>query len=503
MVEHGGVPQTIQVAVIGAGMAGLAAARELVSLGLSVAVFDEGLDPGGRARSSQLPIDTPRGPLPICEWVEQLADEVVRGGAKLFLESAVLGQFADRTLAVLRKDRVETVRADAVVYATGARTDGLLFSGWTRPQVITAEAARRLAVTDRVALGRRGVIVGYVDESLALARELVACGVDEVVIVRADHPVEDIPGAADCLAGRPEVMHDWVIREAHGGRLMTHVTLVHRQTGQVIQHPCDFVVLNHLVTPAIEGLQLAGARFVYELALGGWVPLYDRGLRTTVTGVYVAGSVTGVESPEVDLLSGLIAGLTVASDLTNTFKENGANPARTGPEVGIAGEVEALWDRIRAASPERKVQARERIFGAFAHANRSTEGNAWSRDGFHPYKAVAHVHRTSTRTVEPWVVVCRCEDNNLADIRTALRQGARSPDDVKRLTRCGMGLCQWRACRTLVSEVISETLGIPMDGVPFPNVRFPLRPVSLGLLTAGAVEDGTVRSVLSEVEDNV
>ena len=79
-------------------------------------------------------------------------------------------------------------------------------------------------------------------------------------------------------------------------------------------------------------------------------------------------------------------------------------------------------------------------------------------------------------------IVCRCEDITLGDVEHAVELGAETFDDVKRLTRGGMGLCQGKTCRTVISQIIAQLKGEPVAAVPVPNFRMPLRPVTMGYL---------------------
>ena len=75
------------------------------------------------------------------------------------------------------------------------------------------------------------------------------------------------------------------------------------------------------------------------------------------------------------------------------------------------------------------------------------------------------------------LIICRCEEVALGEIRKAIREGAYSVDAVKRMTRAGMGLCQNKTCFNLIVQLIHEETEIPMkDLVPF-TVRPPVRPV--------------------------
>ncbi len=79
-------------------------------------------------------------------------------------------------------------------------------------------------------------------------------------------------------------------------------------------------------------------------------------------------------------------------------------------------------------------------------------------------------------------IICRCEDLTLRDIQAAIAAGAHTIDELKRLTRCGMGPCQGKTCRALVAEQLTRTLGVPIAELSLPTFRQPTKPVKLALL---------------------
>ena len=78
------------------------------------------------------------------------------------------------------------------------------------------------------------------------------------------------------------------------------------------------------------------------------------------------------------------------------------------------------------------------------------------------------------------IIVCRCEDITLAEIRKAIADGYRTIDEIKRVTRAGMGPCQGRTCRTLIAQELSRHYKIPMGEILMPTFRPPVKPVKLG-----------------------
>ncbi|HZK49187.1 MAG TPA: (2Fe-2S)-binding protein [Thermoleophilia bacterium] len=81
-------------------------------------------------------------------------------------------------------------------------------------------------------------------------------------------------------------------------------------------------------------------------------------------------------------------------------------------------------------------------------------------------------------------IICRCEDVTLEEIRAQIAAGRHTIDEIKRLTRCGMGPCQGRTCRTLVAGEIARAVGVDVAEVALPIFRPPLKPVKLGVLLA-------------------
>lgn len=76
------------------------------------------------------------------------------------------------------------------------------------------------------------------------------------------------------------------------------------------------------------------------------------------------------------------------------------------------------------------------------------------------------------------IIICRCEEITQREIEEAIEDGANTFNEVKRFTRCGMGLCQGRTCRVRIEKMIQEiTKNLPRQA----TYRQPVRPVNLGI----------------------
>ena len=80
------------------------------------------------------------------------------------------------------------------------------------------------------------------------------------------------------------------------------------------------------------------------------------------------------------------------------------------------------------------------------------------------------------------IIICRCEDITRERILACIADGYETLDEIKRITRAGMGSCQGSTCRNLIASELSRAYGLPMEEILMPTFRPPVRPVSLGAL---------------------
>jgi bacterioferritin-associated ferredoxin len=86
------------------------------------------------------------------------------------------------------------------------------------------------------------------------------------------------------------------------------------------------------------------------------------------------------------------------------------------------------------------------------------------------------------RHESPDTIICRCEDVTVEEVREIIARGYETPDEIKRLSRCGMGQCQGRTCRLLLLGEIAAATGKSVADIPMSTFRPPTKPVKLGLL---------------------
>ena len=84
--------------------------------------------------------------------------------------------------------------------------------------------------------------------------------------------------------------------------------------------------------------------------------------------------------------------------------------------------------------------------------------------------------------VQPPSYLDRPERMAARSLSSLLNDGPAHPDQIKRLTRAGMGQCQGRRCRDQVACLLAQEQGMPLAFVPVASFRAPVRPVPLGIL---------------------
>ena len=93
------------------------------------------------------------------------------------------------------------------------------------------------------------------------------------------------------------------------------------------------------------------------------------------------------------------------------------------------------------------------------------------------------------RAYEAQTIICRCSDITLEKIRDLIEAGYETFDEIKRITRVGMGPCQGKTCSQLVMREIASYTGKSLVEQYTQTTRPPAIGVRLELIAKGAHED--------------
>jgi len=87
------------------------------------------------------------------------------------------------------------------------------------------------------------------------------------------------------------------------------------------------------------------------------------------------------------------------------------------------------------------------------------------------------------------VIVCRCSDVTMKELRDLIDEGYHTFEEIKRITRIGMGPCQGKTCGQIVLRELSKATGKPITELKFQTNRPPIVGVKLNLIAEEARHD--------------
>lgn len=314
----------IEVAIVGAGPAGLSAAIAAASAGAQVTVIDEDNAPGGQLFNqihkffgSKRHKAGVRG----TRIGRELLDEVERLGVEVMLNTAVWGIFEDNVLALAREDGSEKVQARKVILASGATENALSFPGCTLPGVMGAGAAQVMVNVHRVLPGSKFLMVGSGNVGLIISYQLLQAGAAVVGVVEAAPTIGGYGVHAAKLrrAGVP-VYVCTTISKAEGAEHVESAILARvdenwkEVPGSEWEVAVDCICLAVGLSPQTELAWLAGCQFAYVPQLGGHIPMHDENMRAA-EGIYVCGDLAGIEEASTAMEEGKLAGIAAAESL--------------------------------------------------------------------------------------------------------------------------------------------------------------------------------------------
>lgn len=300
--------ETFDVAVIGAGAAGLAAAAVTAAAGKTTIVIDREDRPGGILRQcihNGFGLRYFKEELTGPEYAEQAAEKAEKAGANLRLGATVLDmkKEPDGTLLLLvlsPGDGVRKIRSLAVILAMGCRerNRGNLAIPGSRPAgVFTAGAAQKLLNMEGILPGKKAVIVGSGDIGLIMARRLRWSGIKvEAVVEIMPYPAGLTRNIVQCLNdfGIPLYLEHSVVnilgRERVEGVEVAPLKDGIPQTERKFHIDCDTVLFSVGLIPENELSSRVGVAL--NPSTGG--PLVDSGYETGVPGIFAAGNVLHV-----------------------------------------------------------------------------------------------------------------------------------------------------------------------------------------------------------------
>jgi len=313
------------VAIIGAGPAGLSAAVESAKAGAKTTLINEYIEPGGQLTKQIHKFfgssDHKAGVRGI-DIATLLFKEINELKVEMMMGATVWSIFNSNILGIVYNGKNEMLRANKIILATGASENPLAFPGWTIPGVMGGGAAQTMINLQRVLPGERVLMVGAGNVGLIVAYQLLQAGAEVVAVVEALPYVGgySVHAAKIARAGVP-ILTSHTVKMAHGQEKVEGATIaeVDKRWKPVVgtekELEVDTICIAVGLTPLAELAWLVNCRFIWVGNLGGYVPLYDEKMETTVRGFYVAGDAAGIEEASTAMEEGRIAAISAVETL--------------------------------------------------------------------------------------------------------------------------------------------------------------------------------------------
>jgi NADPH-dependent 2,4-dienoyl-CoA reductase/sulfur reductase-like enzyme len=430
----------VEILVVGAGPAGLAAATAAANAGAQVTVLDDNPHPGGQIWREGVPSairarNTAR---------EQALREFRESKASLLSGRRVIDAPQRRSVRsfVDATGGIETFPWDRLIVATGARERFLPFPGWTLPGVFGAGGLQALVKDGYSVSGKRVVVAGTGPLLLAVAAHLKEYGAKVLTVAEQASLRTILPFAAKLWSHPGKFLQG--IRYRADLRTVSyrtgcwpvaaegadHLTAVRLTDGtNTWTERCDLLACGFHLVPNTELAELFSCRLEEGFVAVG----PDQ--QTSIKDIYCVGEPTGIAGVDAAVVQGKIAGL-------------------------------AATNNMAAAKLLFRSRDRERAFGRGLDR--------------------AFALRSELRSLaQPETVVCRCEDVCYSQL-----QSRPSWTDAKLQTRCGMGPCQGRICGPALQTLF---------GWRNTSVRPPIFPVPLSALLTAAAPTPNERPHLQEI----
>ncbi|KXF75438.1 FAD/NAD(P)-binding oxidoreductase [Paramesorhizobium deserti] len=459
------------VAVIGAGPAGLAAAALTAKAGLSTLLLDENQGPGGQVwrAITTTPVQD-KTLLGKDYWAgKELVEDLRKSGAEILQGATVWSLDRNLEIGISVGGGACLIKAKRVIIATGALERPFPIPGWTLPGVMTAGAAQTVLKSSGLLPEGRTVIAGQGPLLWLLSAQILRMGGKiDLVLDTTDkrNYRRALPHAAAFITSPYFLKGLAMMREVRRKtRVVSGVTslvasgeghvesLSFEAKGKKTTVPVDVLLLHQGVVPNVNLAMSAGVKHHWDDIQLCWAPELDGKAETSVPGVHIAGDGAGIGGA----LAAVARGRVVARAAIDALK----------PDAGAS--LPSAADLKTAVAKAEK-------------------GRLFLDLLFRPTKQF--------RIPSDDTIVCRCEEVTAQDIRDSVAVGATGPNQLKAYRRAGMGPCQGRLCGLTVTELMAEARSKTPEEIGYYRLRAPVKPIMLSELARLPKTDEATKAVV-------
>jgi sarcosine oxidase subunit alpha len=442
---------SVDVLIVGGGIAGLAAAKAAGERGARVLLIEQSAYWGGRAV-----VDTPQiDGMEAEKWIDQTVaalQEMPNVDARLRCMGAgvydhgyalAYERLTDHTPGEEGpRHRLWRVRAKQIVTATGAIERPLSFAANDLPGVLLASAVRDYAVNYGVSVGDRTVVVTNNDDAYRTAIVLKEAGLEVPVIVDARDEAEgDLIDQAKALGIR--IAFGKGIAKVKGGKRVTGVALCNQagEGGVIEEIDCDCVAMSGGWSPVVHLWSHCGGKLIWDAEQAMFrpdpekAPTGDKGQPFVATAGIANGHLFTAEVISDGWAAGRAAAKAAGHDKRGAQAPEGID--------AVEGPISPVWLMPQGA----KYELRSKAWLDFQN------------------------------------------DVKVSDVQLAAREGFESVEHTKRYTTLGMATDQGKLSNINGLAILSKSLNADIPHVGTTTFRPPYTPISMGAIAGVARDD--------------
>lgn len=464
--------KSYDIAIIGAGPSGMQAAMTATSYGASVVVIHDRASAGGQIYRNVTKSPIPDKSILGSDYTkgQLLVEQFMACSAEVVLGASVWHVGDNGEVLYSLNQQTHTLQAKEVIVTTGAMERPFPIKGWHLPGVMSAGSAQVMLKSDGL-VRDNAIFVGSGPLLYVIVAQYLRLGVSVKAVVdttpkenylKAGVKITDSLTHLDMMFKGLGLLNE--IRRANVPfhRFADGVEIIGENKAQGVRFnqstksyelECEHVFLHQGVIPNLNLTRALGLKHEWSQQQLCWRPALNKWGQSSVANISVAGDSSGIVGADGAEHSGVISALNSLSRLK------------------------------MISEPDRDSLAQAH----FAPLNKLNRFRRFIDALYRPIEQ----HRIP---IDEGVIVCRCEEKTVGDIRVGFQQGAIEPNAMKGITRCGMGPCQGRQCGHTVSELLAKWQNKPVSDIGYYRLRSPMR-----LLTLEELSHFTVREPQSNV----
>lgn len=452
--------------VIGTGPAGISAAITAAKFGVEVTVIGEDPQIGGQIfRQIVPPLQPQRHYVEIQnqKLYERLKEELAKVNIQFLSNTIVWGIFDNKVIATDNKD-YSLIKAKNLLIAEGAYETPVAFSGWTIPGVMTLGGVQILLKSQGVIPQGKILIAGTGPLLYFTASQLIKNGANVIAVLEASSFPQWMKWALKLWRDprllwkgiqylgilkkhRVPVYYSHVVLKAQGKESLEQVIYAKAdkqwgpRAGTERTVEVDTLCLNFGFIPSTIFSHMAGCEHDCDPLSRGWIPRINARYETSKEGIFVAGDCTGIGGVVEAVLEGEIVGTEVAFQL--------------------GGLSKSAADKCNARL--QKALSRRQWYKKFL-------------------RKIYAFRLGLLKLLNDETIICRCEEVDLRTISEIIEGGVHHLEQIKRLSRVGMGRCQGRFCYATLLGILAKTLSPSEVRKEDFSARPPVKPLPLKVL---------------------